>query len=193
MNFTWSSPKKYTYHFDRLTTSDETILKPPTISIDAMGTVPKNPQGIDTGGQREDSIVTPDPYRLLSEFSVWLPCSENSGIAIFSIGLMIQTKRTGKPLPGTPLRLTLKKECALRGMDSDDDNYNHRSSIIASPQGSVFTAFISFKFVLFSSPPNVMAYYINQPTNQSITYSFLLPSISLDSDSLFLQPLSFDS
>lgn len=76
-----------------------------------------------------------------SEFSVWLPCSdENSGIAIFSIGLLIQTRRTGKPLPGTPLRLTLKKECARRGMLPDDDNYNHRSSIIAS-QGSVFNAF----------------------------------------------------
>lgn len=46
VNFTWSSgPKKYTYHFDRLTTSDDTILKPPTISIDAMGVVPKTPQG----------------------------------------------------------------------------------------------------------------------------------------------------
>lgn len=46
VNFTWSSgPKKYTYHFDRLTTSDDSILKPPTISIDPMGAVPKNPQG----------------------------------------------------------------------------------------------------------------------------------------------------
>lgn len=46
VNFTWSSgPKKYTYHFDRLTTSDATILKPPTVSIAAMGDVPKTPQG----------------------------------------------------------------------------------------------------------------------------------------------------
>lgn len=47
VNFTWSSggSKKYTYHFDRLTSSDETLLKPPTISIDLMGQIPKTPQG----------------------------------------------------------------------------------------------------------------------------------------------------
>lgn len=53
---------------------------------------------------------------LIPEFSVSLPCSGNmSGIATFSIGLLIQTRR-GKPVPGTPLRLSLKKECAHRGV-----------------------------------------------------------------------------
>lgn len=48
-------------------------------------------------------------------FSVFLPCLENSsGIARLSIGLLLQ-KHNGEPLPGTPLRLTLKKECAHRG------------------------------------------------------------------------------
>ena len=48
-------------------------------------------------------------------FSVLLPCSGNSsGVASFSIGLLIET-HGGKPLPGTPLRLRLRKECAERG------------------------------------------------------------------------------
>lgn len=46
VNFTWASgPKKYHYHFDRLQSLDESILKPPTISIKPMGIVPKTPQG----------------------------------------------------------------------------------------------------------------------------------------------------
>lgn len=47
VNFTWASgpSKKYTYHFDRLQSLDESILKPPIISIPAMGVVPKTPQG----------------------------------------------------------------------------------------------------------------------------------------------------
>ena len=48
-------------------------------------------------------------------FSVLLPCSGNaSGIASFGIGLLIESRK-GKPLPGTPLRLRLRKECAERG------------------------------------------------------------------------------
>lgn len=48
-------------------------------------------------------------------FSVLLPCSGNSsGVASFSIGLLIESHK-GKPLPGTPLRLRLRKECAERG------------------------------------------------------------------------------
>ncbi|XP_055713451.1 protein shifted-like isoform X1 [Phlebotomus papatasi] len=95
VNFTWKSgAKKYDYHFDRLQSLDENILKPPSISIKTKGRVPRNPK----------------------EFSVFLPCSGNvSGVAMFSIGLLIQTRK-GKPLPGTPLRLTLRKECAHRGV-----------------------------------------------------------------------------
>jgi WNT inhibitory factor 1 len=52
---------------------------------------------------------------LCAVFSVFLPCSgNNSGIAAFGIGLLIESKK-GKPLPGTPLRLRLRKECAQRG------------------------------------------------------------------------------
>lgn len=50
-----------------------------------------------------------------AEFSVLLPCSgNNSGIAQLGIGLMIESRK-GKPLNGTPLRLNLRKECAVRG------------------------------------------------------------------------------
>lgn len=52
---------------------------------------------------------------LFPEFSIWLPCSGNSsGIGTFEIGLVIQTGKV--LLKGTPLRLSLKKECAQRGV-----------------------------------------------------------------------------
>ncbi|XP_053678886.1 protein shifted [Anopheles nili] len=100
VNFTWKAGlKKYYYNFDRLMSVDENILKPPTISIKTVGRVPKNAK----------------------EFSVILPCSGNvSGIAMFSIGLLIQTRK-GKPVPGTPLRIKLRKECAHRGPDPECD------------------------------------------------------------------------
>lgn len=51
----------------------------------------------------------------ISEFSVMLPCSGNaSGIAQFGIGLMIETRKR-KALNGTPLCLSLRKECTVRG------------------------------------------------------------------------------
>ncbi|XP_035776369.1 protein shifted-like isoform X2 [Anopheles albimanus] len=100
VNFTWKAgSKKYYYNFDRLMSVDENILKPPTISIKTTGRVPKNAK----------------------EFSVTLPCSGNvSGVAMFSIGLLIQSRK-GKPLPGTPLRIKLRKECAHRGPDPECD------------------------------------------------------------------------
>uniref|UniRef100_A0A1Q3FLS4 Putative wif domain protein n=1 Tax=Culex tarsalis TaxID=7177 RepID=A0A1Q3FLS4_CULTA len=105
VNFTWrSGSKKYHYNFDRLMSEDESVLKPPTISIKTSGRVPKNAK----------------------EFSVALPCSGNvSGIAVFSIGLLIQSRK-GKPVPGTPLRIKLRKECAHRGV------YD-RSSTLSAP------------------------------------------------------------
>lgn len=53
-----------------------------------------------------------------------LPCNGNSsGIAAFGIGLLIESRK-GKPLPGTPLRLRLRKECAERGMANiEQTNY----------------------------------------------------------------------
>ncbi|XP_040173742.1 protein shifted-like isoform X1 [Anopheles arabiensis] len=108
VNFTWKAgSKKYYYNFDRLMSVDESILKPPTISIKTSGRVPKNAK----------------------EFSVILPCSGNvSGIAMFSIGLLIQTRK-GKPVPGTPLRIKLRKECAHRGV------YERSSTLTSSSQG----------------------------------------------------------
>nr|CAD7394502.1 unnamed protein product [Timema cristinae] len=94
VNFTWKSGvKKYYYHFDRLQSFDENILESPVISIKTKGRVPRRPK----------------------VFSVLLPCSGNSsGIAMFSIGLLLETRK-GRALPGTPLRLRLRKECAQRG------------------------------------------------------------------------------
>nr|CAG4650956.1 EOG090X05QS [Simocephalus serrulatus] len=94
VNFTWKSGenKKYYYHFDRLQSFNEDILQPPTVSVETRGRVPRKPK----------------------VFSVLLPCSGNSsGVASFSIGLLIESHK-GKPLPGTPLRLRLRKECAER-------------------------------------------------------------------------------
>ncbi|XP_063375462.1 protein shifted isoform X1 [Cydia amplana] len=95
VNFTWKSRKKYHYHFDILTSSDPMVLKPPVLSIKTQGRVPsKRPK----------------------EFSIFLPCmANNSGVATFEIGLVLKHGR-GIPLNGTPLRLSLKKECAQRGV-----------------------------------------------------------------------------
>ena len=47
-------------------------------------------------------------------FSVLLPCSGRaSGIATFGIGLLIESRK-GRPLPGTPLRVKMRKECIVR-------------------------------------------------------------------------------
>lgn len=47
VNFTWCSrTKKYRYHFDRLQSYDETILKPPSVSIKSEGNVPKKAKGM---------------------------------------------------------------------------------------------------------------------------------------------------
>ncbi|XP_058802105.1 protein shifted-like isoform X1 [Phymastichus coffea] len=94
VNFTWKSgAKRYFYNFFLLKSFNESILKTPSITIKKKGRVPKRQK----------------------EFSVLLPCSgNNSGVASFGIGLMIETRKN-KPLNGTPLRLSLRKECAVRG------------------------------------------------------------------------------
>ncbi|XP_065165280.1 protein shifted-like isoform X1 [Atheta coriaria] len=100
VNFTWKAGlKKYYYHFDRLQSYDEDILEAPVISIKTRGRVPRRPK----------------------EFSILLPCIGNSsGIATFSIGLLIESRK-GRPLNGTPLRLNLRKECSQRGPDPECD------------------------------------------------------------------------
>ena len=95
VNFTWKAGnRKYFYNFNRLKSFNEVILRPPLISIKTDGKIPKRPK----------------------EFSVFLTCRENSsGNATFDISLLIENRRR-KRLPGTPLRLKLKKECVRRGL-----------------------------------------------------------------------------
>lgn len=46
VKFTWhAGTKKYYYHFDRLLSLDESILKKPAISIKSEGNVPKKDEG----------------------------------------------------------------------------------------------------------------------------------------------------
>ncbi|ROT64852.1 hypothetical protein C7M84_017203 [Penaeus vannamei] len=54
-------------------------------------------------------------------FTINIQCTGNaSGVATFGIGLLIQSLK-GKPLPGTPLRLQLRKECTQHGPDPECD------------------------------------------------------------------------
>nr|XP_045598367.1 uncharacterized protein LOC123758250 isoform X2 [Procambarus clarkii] len=100
VNFTWrAGSKRYYYTFDRLYSQDEEVLEVPVLSLPTHGTVP-----------RKSKV-----------FSVKIKCTGNaSGIATFGIGLLIQT-RLGKPLPGTPLRLKLRKDCTQLGPDPECD------------------------------------------------------------------------
>ncbi|XP_030380872.1 protein shifted isoform X2 [Scaptodrosophila lebanonensis] len=102
VNFTWKSGRrKYFYDFDRLQTLDDSILKAPTLSINKKGRIPQEQKN----------------------FSIFLPCTGNSsGTALFNVGLKIQNRKH-RPLPGTPIRLNFKKECAHRGVyDIDASN-----------------------------------------------------------------------
>ncbi|XP_059353506.1 protein shifted-like isoform X3 [Daphnia carinata] len=127
VNFTWKSGenKKYYYHFDRLQSFNEDILQSPTISVEIRGRVPRKPK----------------------VFSVLLPCSGNSsGVASFSIGLLIESHK-GKPLPGTPLRLRLRKECAERvnqvsggGGAIRPAGVPHQHHLVPSPHASTSSA-----------------------------------------------------
>lgn len=151
VNFTWKSGmKKYYYNFYRLKSFDESILKTPSITIKTRGRVPKRPKGA-------CSLLSSKNNKLLfffskqfkhflcvSEFSIVLPCSGNSsGIAQFGISLMIETRK-GKPLNGTPLRLSLRKECVVRGETVSRAHDQHPSTHAYS---SVFYQFImNFEF-----------------------------------------------
>lgn len=78
-------------------------------------------------GSREDSATANAPLPCLfsvAEFSVLLPCAGTSGIAQFGISLMIETRK-GKPLNGTPLRVSLRKECTVRGECVRSDHHDH--------------------------------------------------------------------
>ncbi|GFT66384.1 protein shifted [Trichonephila clavipes] len=137
VNFTWKSgDQKYYYDFDQLKSFNETILSDPLISIDTKGKVP-----------RKSRI-----------FQVILPCLRNqSGIATFGISLKIENDR-GLYLPGTPLRLTLKKQCGDHGPDPECDkkcaNGGHcnQSGICQCPKGYMGKYCRSDHWTLFYSP-----------------------------------------
>lgn len=70
------------------------MLQPPKVSIKTEGRIP----------------------RKAKEFSIIMPCVANAtGVGMLSIGLSIENAN-GHPLPGTPLRINLRKECVQRGM-----------------------------------------------------------------------------
>ncbi|OXA41896.1 Protein shifted [Folsomia candida] len=101
VNLTWrAGEKKYFYNFDRLQSFNEQVLTPPILSIETRGKIPRKPKS----------------------FSVLLPCSgKESGIALFTIGLLIETRK-GHALQGTPFRFKLRKECIVReGPDQECD------------------------------------------------------------------------
>ncbi|XP_060537061.1 protein shifted-like [Cylas formicarius] len=99
VNFTWKAGlKKYYYNFDQLQSYDEKILQAPEISIKPRGRVPKKPK----------------------EFSIFLTCTNTSGIARFGISLLIENRK-GKALDGTPLRLKLRKECSFSQRSPDPE------------------------------------------------------------------------
>ena len=94
VNFTWRSgqSKIYYYNFDRLNSFNLNILDNPIIDIERAGKIPIK----------------------ASQFQVQLPCKLNgTGIGQFEIGLTIRNEQA-KLLPGTPLRLRLKKYCAQK-------------------------------------------------------------------------------
>lgn len=104
VNFTWRSglnnglgSKVYYYNFDRLTSYNLDILDNPLINIERAGKIPIK----------------------ASQFQVKLPCHSNvTGVGQFEVGLSIQNEQ-GHLLPGTPLRLRLKKYCAQKEPDSN--------------------------------------------------------------------------
>lgn len=94
VNFTWKSgeTRNYRYDFYELKSYNKSILEAPIISVEPQGLVPKKP----------------------AIFQVFIPCNGNaSGVASFSIGLRIIDHVTTQPLPGTPIKLRLQKQCAF--------------------------------------------------------------------------------
>ncbi|XP_037091721.1 protein shifted-like isoform X2 [Pollicipes pollicipes] len=101
VNFTWSSGRRrYNYSFFELTSEDTAVLRPPSVSVDRTGRIPRKAR----------------------TFSIGLPCVGNvSGAVRFTVGLDITTRR-GRRVRGLPLRLRLKKECRIsHGPDPECD------------------------------------------------------------------------
>lgn len=101
VNFTWSTgfSQSYYYNFDQLTSFNTSILANPYVTIAKEGKIPRKP----------------------SIFSIGLPCNGNvSGIVSFAFGLQIYNEQR-MPLPHTPLRFKLQKQCRFRGNDPKCD------------------------------------------------------------------------
>ncbi|XP_054711110.1 protein shifted-like [Uloborus diversus] len=91
--FTWRSPDhEYHYEFFKLKSLHPELMRDPVLSIEPRGRVPRRNRS----------------------FSVTLRCvGGSSGTASFEIGIKIENQR-GLYLPGTPLSLHLRKQCATQ-------------------------------------------------------------------------------
>lgn len=90
--FKWrgAHPKRYRYEFDRLESSNLDVMGSPSASLPLSGKLP----------------------RRTTRFSLSLPCLVNvTGTARVFVGLRL-TRRNGRHIPGTPIRVTLVKRCA---------------------------------------------------------------------------------
>lgn len=164
VNLTWTSgQKKYRYHFDQLSSLNEEVLLPPVISIKQKGKIPQEPTRALSLRKFKKFFYTNNEFCFLFiEFSVMLPCSNSSsGVAKFSLGLIIMKGR-GKVLPGTPIRLILRKECSpFRGMNSSTLDFSPQK------QGRVFCFLKKHRQILlkyyFAFEPIAWTFSINFP------------------------------
>ncbi|KAG1663092.1 Protein shifted [Nymphon striatum] len=145
-NFTWTSAGRlYYYDFDRLRSLNQEVLKNPVISIERKGKVPSKTRVIIRGAFPGNYNENDEIYFEFSVFQIFFVCSANrSGVAFFEVGLIIQNA-IGKNLPGTPIRLRLKKELTilLTGPDPECDlkceNKGHcnKKKICECPKGFI--------------------------------------------------------
>ncbi|XP_063443495.1 wnt inhibitory factor 1-like isoform X1 [Mytilus trossulus] len=90
VNLTWEAGHDtFTYWFDELRTLDVKLLYTPLLSIPTSGVIPAGP----------------------SIFQISIPCTgKEDGISTLILGLQIFTDK-GRPIKGSPMKLTLKKKC----------------------------------------------------------------------------------
>lgn len=90
VNLTWEAGQEtFTYWFDELKTLDVNLLYTPLLSIPASGVIPGGPK----------------------IFQMSIPCTgKGKGISTLILGLQIFNEN-GRPIKGSPMKLTLKKHC----------------------------------------------------------------------------------
>ncbi|VDI75126.1 Hypothetical predicted protein, partial [Mytilus galloprovincialis] len=87
--YSWIFNFVFTYWFDELRTLDVKLLYTPLLSIPTSGVIPGGP----------------------SIFQISIPCTgKEDGISTLILGLQIFTDK-GRPIKGSPMKLTLKKKC----------------------------------------------------------------------------------